>query len=91
MHFLKLSLVFNKCSVLYTNIAVGEVHIVCISQVCTIVDKQSGVKFLNPASNDFIAEQYNTTFATHVVCTIAYPYCIVFDQDTVFMLSYFPS
>ena len=31
MDFLKLSLVFTKCSVLYPNIHVGEDHIVCIS------------------------------------------------------------
>ena len=39
--FLKLSLVINKCSVLYLNIPVGEDHIVCISRLWMIVDRQS--------------------------------------------------
>ena len=33
MDFLKLSAVFTKCSVLYTNIPVGQDHIICISQL----------------------------------------------------------
>ena len=40
MDFLKLSPVFTKCSVLYPNFPVGEDHMVCISQLWTIVDRQ---------------------------------------------------
>ena len=51
--FLKLLLVFTKCSFLYPNIPVGKDHIVCILQVWTIVDRQSGFKFLIPVLDIF--------------------------------------
>ena len=37
------------------------------------------------------AEQCTATFDTHVVSTMGYPYCIVFDQDMLFMSSHFKS
>ena len=79
MDFLKLLLVFTKCSVLYPNIPIGEDHIVCISQHWTIVDRQSGFRFLIPVPDNFTAAQCTATFDTHVVPTIGYSYCIVFD------------
>ena len=85
MNFLKLLLVFTKCSVLYPNIPVGEDHIVCISRLWTIVNRQSGFKFLIPVSDNFSHEECTTTFNTHVVPTMGYSYCIVFDRDTLFM------
>ena len=89
--FLKLSLVFTKCSVLYTNIPLGEDHIVSISRLCTIVNRQSGFKFLILLPDNFTAEQCTATFDTHVAPTTEYSYCIVFDQDTLFMSSHFQS
>ena len=89
MDFIKLSLVFIKCSVLYPNIPVGEDHIVCISRLRTIVDRQSGFKFLIPVPDNFCAEQSTATLDTHVVPTVRYLYCIVFDPQTLFMLSHF--
>ena len=91
MDFLKLSPVFTKCSVLYANIPVDKDHIVCISRLWTIVDRQSGFKFLIPLPDNFSAVQCTATVDTHVVPTIGYPYCIVFDQDTLFMSSHFQS
>ena len=44
-----------------------------------------------PALHNFTAEQYTTTFHTHVVTTIGYAYCIVLDQETFFILSHFKS
>ena len=77
--FLKLLPVFTKCSALYSNIPVGEDHIVCISQLWTIVDRQSGFKVLIPTPDNFTAEQCTATFDTHVVSTMGYLYYIVFD------------
>ena len=54
--FLKLLQVFNKYSVLYQNIPVGEYHILCISRLWTIVDRQAGFKFLIPVPDNFTAE-----------------------------------
>ena len=91
MDFLKLSPVFTTCSVLYLNISVGEDHMMCISWLCMIVARQSGFKFLIPVPHNFNAVQYATTFDTHVVPTMGYLYYIVFDQDTLFILSNFQS
>ena len=91
MNCLKLSLIFTKCSVLYPYIPVGKDHILCISQLWTIVDRQSGFKFLIPVPYNFTPEQCTVTFETHVVPTMEYPYCIVFDQETLFMSSHFQS
>ena len=91
MDFFELSPVFTKCFVLYLNIPVGEDHMVCISQLWTIVDKQLGFKFLILVPDNFTTEQCTTTFDTHVVPTVGYLYCIVIDQETLFMLSYFQS
>ena len=91
MNFLKLLLVFTKCSVLYPNITVVEDHIVCISQLWTIVDRQSGFKLLIPAPDNFSTEQCTATIDTYVVPTMGYPHFIVFDQDTLFMWSHFQS
>ena len=79
MDFLKLSPVFTKCSVLYPNIPVGEDHIVCISQLRTIVNRLSRCKFLIPVPDNFSAEQCTATFDTHVVPAMGHSYCIVFD------------
>ena len=79
MDFLQLSPVFIQCSVLYPNIPLGEHHIACISRLCMIVDRQSGFQFLIPVPDNFIAEQCSATFDMHVVPTMGYPYCIVFD------------
>ena len=84
--FLKFSLVFTQCFILYLNIPVGEDYIVCISQHWTIVDRESGFKFLIPVPDNFIAVQCMATFNTHGIPTVGYPYCIVFDQDPLFML-----
>ena len=91
MDFLKLSLVFPKCCVMYPNIHAGEDHIVCISRLWTIVHRQSGFKFLIPAANKFTTEQCTATFDTHVVPTMGYSYAMVFDRDTLFMSSHFQS
>ena len=56
-----------------------------------IVARQSGFKFLIPVPHNFNAVQYATTFDTHVVPTMGYLYYIVFDQDTLFILSNFQS
>ena len=58
MDFLKLSPIFTKCSVLYPNIPEGNDHIVCMSRLRTIVDRQSGFKFLIPGPDNLTAEQY---------------------------------
>ena len=79
MDFLQISPLFTKCSVLYPNIPVGEDHIVCILRLWTIVDRQSGFKFLILVLDNFTAEQGTATFDTHVVPTMGYLYCIVFD------------
>ena len=86
MDFLKLLPVFTKCSLLYPNIPVGEDQIVCISRLWTIVNRHSGFKFLISVSDNFTVEQCTATFDTHIVSTMGYPYCIVFDRDTLFML-----
>ena len=56
-----------------------------------IVDRQSGFKFLIPVSDNFTPEQCTATFDSYVFSTIGYPNCIVFDRNTVFMLSHFQS
>ena len=91
MDFPKLSPVFTKCSLLYSNIPVGEDHIVCISWLWTIVDIQSGFQFLIPIPDNFSAEQCTATFNTHVVPTMGCLHCIVFDPDTFFMCLHFQS
>ena len=91
LDFLKLLRVFTSCSVLYSNNSVGEDHIVCILRLRTIVDRQSRFKFLIPVPDTFSAKQYTTTFDTHVVPTMGYPCCIVFDRDNLFMSSHFQS
>ena len=73
--FLKLLLVFIKCSVLCANIPVGENHIVCISQLWTIVDTQSGFKLLIPVRDNLIAEQCTATFNPHMVPTMGVTEC----------------
>ena len=42
-----------------------------------------------PVPDNFSAEQCTATFDTHVVPTMGYLYCIVFDRDTLFMSSHF--
>ena len=44
-----------------------------------------------PVPYNFSAEQCTATFDTHVVPTMGYPYCIVFDRDTLFISSHFQS
>ena len=70
--FLKLLPVFAKCCVLWLNIPMGEDHIVCISRLWTIVNRQSGFMFLIPVPDNITAEQYTTTFDSHIVPTMAY-------------------
>ena len=91
MDFLKMSAVFSQCSVLYPNIPIGEDHIVCISRLWMIVDRQTGFKFLIPTADNFTAEQCTATFDTHVVPTMEYRYCIVFDRDILFISLHFQS
>ena len=91
MDFLKLTPVFTKCSVLDPNIPVGEDHIVCISRLWTIVDGQSGFKFLISVPDNFTGEQCTTTFETHVVLTMGYPYRIILDREISCISLYFPS
>ena len=91
MDFLKLLLVFIKCSRLHTNIPTVEDHIVSIPRRWMIVNRQSGFKFLIPAPDNFSVEECNATFDTHVVLSMGYSYSIVFDHDTLFMSSHFQS
>ena len=56
-----------------------------------IVDTESEFKFLITGPNTFSAKQSTSTFDIHVVPTMPYPYCIVLDRDTLFMLFYFQS
>ena len=91
MDCLKVAAVFTKCSVKYPNILAGEEHIVGISRLWMIVDRQLGFMFLIHVSDNLTAEQYRATFDTHVVPTMGYSYCIVFDQDTHFMSLHFQS
>ena len=64
---------------------------VCISRHWMIVNRKSGYQFLIPVIDNFNAEQYTATFDTHVVLTMRYLYCIVFDRETLFMSSHFQS
>ena len=61
MDLVKLLAVFAKCSVLHPNIPVAEDHIICISRLWTIVDSQSGIKFLIPVPDNCIAVHSTTT------------------------------
>ena len=88
MDFFKLSPAFTKCSVLYLNIPVGEDHVVYISQLCTIVNRQSVFKFLIPVPDNFSTEHCIATFDTHAVPTMGLPHYIVFDRDTLFISSH---
>ena len=91
INFLKLSPVFTTCSVLYPNLPASEDHLNCISQLWMIVDKLSVFQFLITVPGNLSDKQCPTTFDTDVVLTIGYLYCIVFDRDTLFMLSDFQS
>ena len=91
MGFLNLSQVFTTSSGLYPTIAIGEDHILSISRLRTIVDRESGLKFWIRVPNNFTNEQCRATFDTDVVPTIGYSYCIVCDRDTLFMSSHFQS
>ena len=91
MDFLKLLPIFTKCSLVYPNIPAGEDHMVCIARLWRIVNRQSGFKFLIPAPDSLTAVECTATFNSHVVPTMGYLYCIVFDQETLFMLSHFQS
>ena len=83
--------VFTKCSFLYLNIPVGEDHIVCISQVWTIVNKKSGFKILFPVPDNFTTEQCAATFDTHALPAMGYSYYILFDPDTLLIPSHIQS
>ena len=76
---------------MYLNVPVGEDHIVCISQLWTMLNRQSGFKFLIPVPDNFCAKHCILTFDTQVVPTMAYAYYIIFDSDIFFMLSHFQS
>ena len=89
--FLKLSPVFTKCSVLPVKISGGEDHVIYISRLDTIVDRQSGFKYSVSVPDNLSTEECTATFDTHVVPTMGYPYYIVFDQDTLLMSSHFQS
>ena len=91
MDFLDLSTVLTECSVLNMNISIGEDHVVSVLRLCTIINRQSRLKFLISVLNNFCAKQCTTTFDSYVVHTIGYPHCIRFDQDTLFILSCFQS
>ena len=54
-----------------------------------IVHSQSGFKFLIPVPDNCSVDKYTTTFDTHVVPTMGYPYCIVFDLDNLFISLHF--
>ena len=56
-----------------------------------IVDRQSEFKFLIPVADNSTAEQNTADFETHVLPTMGYLCCIVFDLDTLFMSSYLQS
>ena len=79
MDVLKLSPVFIKWSVLYMNIPVEKHHIICISRLWTIVTRQSRYNLLISVLDNFGVEQYTIIFDIHVVPTIVYPNCVVFD------------
>jgi len=89
MDFLKLTPVFIKCSVVYPYIPFDEHHVVCISRIGIIVDRQSGFKFLIPVSDNFTAEQCTATFDIFIAPTISYPLCLVFNRDTIFTSFHF--
>ena len=75
--FLRLSVVFTKCSVLYPNIPVGVDYIICISQLSTIVDRRGGFKFLKVIPDNFSTAQCILSIDTYIVTTIEYPYCLM--------------
>ena len=79
IYVLKLSSAFTKCYVLYPNIPIDEDHIVCILRLRRLVNRQAGFKFLSFVDDNVSTEQCTATFDMHVVLTIGYPYCIVFD------------
>ncbi|HEY4153194.1 MAG TPA: hypothetical protein VGM38_07715, partial [Pseudolysinimonas sp.] len=89
MDFLKLSPIFIYCSTLYPNIPLEDDHMICFSKLWTIVCRHSGLMFLIPVPNNLTAEKCTDTFDTLIASFIGYPYCIVFDQDTVFMSHHF--
>ena len=89
--FLKLSPVFTKCSLLYPNIPVGEDHVICISRLWIIVDRLCGFRFFISVPDNFSDEQCTATFDTYIVPTMGYPFCLVFNQDTLFMSSHIQS
>jgi len=66
MDFLKMSSVFTYCSTLYSNIPLEDDHMICFSQLWTIVFRQSGFMFLIPVSNNLTAEKCTDTFDTNV-------------------------
>jgi len=84
MDFLKMSPAFTYCSTLYTNILWEDNHMICFSRLWTIFCRQSGFMFLIPVTDNLTAEKCTDTLDTHVVSVIGYPYCIVFDRDTLF-------
>ena len=86
---LKLSPVLMKSSPLYQNIPVGEDHIVCISWLWTIVNRQSGLNFLISVPDSFSIEHCTATFDIRVVPTMGYYYYIGFDSETLFMSLHF--
>ena len=89
MDFLQLTPVFMKCSTMYPNIEIDNDHMLCISCMCTIVDRHSGYTFLIPIPDNFKAKQCTRTYEVHLLPYIGYPNIIVFDADSLFMSDHF--
>jgi len=84
MDFHILVCVFTNFSIFYPNIPSYEDYMLCISCLLTIVDRQSGFKFLICMSDNFIAEQCTAAFNTHVIRTVVYPNYMAFDYNILF-------
>ena len=61
----------------------------CISRICTIVDRHSRYKFLIPIPDNFKADQSTRTYEVHLLPHIGYSNTIVYDRDRLFMLDHF--
>ena len=85
MDFLKLTAVFINCSTMYTNIEIDNDHMLCISRICTIVDRHSGCKFQITIPDNFKAEQSTHSHEVHLLPYIGYTNTIAFDRDSLFL------
>jgi len=89
MDFLNMSAVFTYCYTLYPNIPLEDDHMICFARLWTIVCRQSGFMFLISVSYNLMVEKCTNTFDMDGASVICYPYCIIFDRDTLFMSDQF--